>query len=486
MKKEVSPEEDFEIKKPRQEILLDPYTNKPHKVRAKSQTIKQKINQKKANLRILKSKTNKQLFQDLKITIHKKSDKPAEKKLKNLTRAMRNKYKVQKLNTDPSENHNRTDCNVPNDYKIPKMKMGKKNKKVKISRISNKNYLSNREHMNRRMVRLDHSVLEDEFMKSPLVLNCERKLLKHKKRQDLKGMSSDSKSKGFSIFNKTQGSKEFLEKFQNKNAQDWKGRARGGQSENQLFGKTTNDVFKASDAQEDRKTKSKRKHSRAKKSKKNSILVQLGLKKSENGKKTVLPKVKNNASIEYSKEGKGSNKKRGRKRSNRKLLTYKNNYRVKNYFNALDYKIDSAIYSRQNSKSSLLPSANSTLKVQKLKLKRDAYFLEELQKCCSSLKGFCQLTKHLGNFKSHFEETFKIFKMGNKLCPLSESELSSKTLPPSLIQRIQESSTRHQQRILVLDLDETLIHARYVLDTKDYTFKLFLNRDGPEVNVSIA
>jgi hypothetical protein len=61
-------------------------------------------------------------------------------------------------------------------------------------------------------------------------------------------------------------------------------------------------------------------------------------------------------------------------------------------------------------------------------------------------------------FREHFEDTFKAVKTQNRFEPISKSELEKKRVD------LGEKINFSKRKILVLDMDETLIHAEYTLD----------------------
>ena len=211
--------------------------------------------------------------------------------------------------------------------------------------------------------------------------------------------------------------------------------------------------------------------------------------------KVKLPKFKeknNNTSIELAKKWK-NDRMITSKRKNQSTRYRKGDYTSKltTYFkrkftlekNNGDSNYNISTFSQKSSNVYLKNPYFKEKEVQNLKLKKDKYFLSELQKCYFNLEGLCELTEFQFKFKKEFEEILKNFRNNTKFKPQNEEELSQKILEDEFLTDLEISSLKHKNKILILDLDETLIHARYVLDHKEGTFKLFLQPNGPEVNV---
>jgi len=64
-------------------------------------------------------------------------------------------------------------------------------------------------------------------------------------------------------------------------------------------------------------------------------------------------------------------------------------------------------------------------------------------------------------------------------------ELDQKKLPNKVIEDLFEQARLHNGRILLIDLDETLIHAKYVSSKEQATFKLKLKDQKLDLLVRI-
>ena len=70
-------------------------------------------------------------------------------------------------------------------------------------------------------------------------------------------------------------------------------------------------------------------------------------------------------------------------------------------------------------------------------------------------------------FRDHFENTFHAVKSYKDYEPISKSEIEKKKV------NLGEKMSFSKKKILVLDMDETLIHAEYTLDTEHHmSFKM--------------
>lgn len=74
--------------------------------------------------------------------------------------------------------------------------------------------------------------------------------------------------------------------------------------------------------------------------------------------------------------------------------------------------------------------------------------------------------------------------MSKQYKPYSGFDIDQKRLPDETLNQLYEDSRMHNGRILLLDLDETLIHAKYVNDKKNATFKLKMPEQDLELLVS--
>lgn len=119
------------------------------------------------------------------------------------------------------------------------------------------------------------------------------------------------------------------------------------------------------------------------------------------------------------------------------------------------------------------------------------YYLADLKLCFKQgqyLDGGQSFddAKKIYSFMDHFEENFSYFQTSQLYKPFSGQSVDQKKLSEEVLVQLFNHSAQHQGRVLLVDLDETLVHADYVASEQEYTFEMMNGGSDEILRVSWA
>ena len=162
---------------------------------------------------------------------------------------------------------------------------------------------------------------------------------------------------------------------------------------------------------------------------------------------------------------------------NPKKFIYQKKYKT------VDNSLNNSLTGHQKAVKGTIYTPNRSLsrKQKSIKMKRwfnkFDYYVLDLKKCMYGQEDD-SLTESQIKFREHFCEVFDQILNRGKFRPKSSVELEKKVLGRVMSVRVEKLCKASGFRILLLDLDETLIHARYVFEDDDWTFQLDNERGG--------
>lgn len=115
-----------------------------------------------------------------------------------------------------------------------------------------------------------------------------------------------------------------------------------------------------------------------------------------------------------------------------------------------------------------------------LRNEKHEYYLRDLKVCVLESEyldaGAClDGGQKSFTFMDHFEENFSFFKHSHQYKPYSGQSLDEKKLGEVVLLDLFTNAKQHNGRVLLIDLDETLVHADYVGLNQESTFELGMN-----------